>query len=304
MSVTKARRRPFWRRAELPTWGLATAIYGGWLLLTWHFSSLPLWLSAPLGGWLVAWHGSLQHEAIHGHPTRSRLVNTLLVGWPLWLYLPYPLYRDSHLAHHASRSITDPFDDPESWYVDRARWDALPAPVRGFHWLHATLAGRLLLGPLYVVARLLADELRRLARGDLRHLRAWAVHAIVVAAILTWVVGVCGISLGSYLLCFAYPGLALTLLRSYAEHRPADTQHRRTALVETGPVFGLLFLHNNLHSLHHAKPRLPWFDYPRLYRSERASLLARNGGFLIPGYGALLRRHAFRAKGAPIHPET
>ena len=35
---------------------------------------------------------SLQHEVIHGHPTRSRRVNHALVGVPLGLMLPFARY--------------------------------------------------------------------------------------------------------------------------------------------------------------------------------------------------------------------
>ena len=43
---------------------------------------------APLGAYLVALHGSLQHEALHGHPTRSAVVNELLVFLPVSLWFP------------------------------------------------------------------------------------------------------------------------------------------------------------------------------------------------------------------------
>ena len=56
-------------RIELPTLGVAVAIYGGFLLLTWFYRDLPLWVTAPIGALLIAWHGSLQHETIHHHPT-------------------------------------------------------------------------------------------------------------------------------------------------------------------------------------------------------------------------------------------
>ena len=51
---------------------VAALIYGGWIALTLTASRLPLLLVAIFGGWLLAWHGSLQHETIHGHPTSSQ----------------------------------------------------------------------------------------------------------------------------------------------------------------------------------------------------------------------------------------
>ena len=62
---------PLWRRWELPTWGLAALIYGSWLALTWWHAVLPWFVLLPLGAWLIAWFGHLQHEVLHGHPTRT-----------------------------------------------------------------------------------------------------------------------------------------------------------------------------------------------------------------------------------------
>lgn len=293
----------WWRRHELPTWALALAIYGGFAALTWRAGSLPWWLVGALGGWLVAWHGSLQHELIHGHPTRWDRVNLALGSIPLGLWLPIGLYRDAHIAHHRSEALTDPLDDPESNYVTSEDW-ALRGPVgRGLLWARATLVGRMVLGPLWVIAALYRAELARFRRGDFRHLRHWLVHAAGVAVVALWVVGACGLPLWQYLLLFVYPGVALTLIRSYAEHRPAPAQGQRTAVVERAPVFGLLFLFNNLHVVHHEEPKLPWYEIPGRYRAERARYLAQNGDYRFRGYASLFCRHALRPLDAPVHPD-
>src|SRR5688572_24014575 len=110
------------RRFEAPTGLVALGVYAGWLGLTWHYHSLPAWLILPLGAALMALHGSLQHEAIHGHPTPWRSLNAMIAGAPLALWLPYPLYRESHLAHHGCGRLTDPIEDPESFYLAPERW--------------------------------------------------------------------------------------------------------------------------------------------------------------------------------------
>ena len=111
-----------WRRWELPTWGVAVAIYGSWVLLTLHWASVPAWVAVPAMGWLLAWHGSFQHETIHGHPTRSRWINSILGGVPLAIWLPYELYRSSHIVHHRDEDLTIPAVDPESYYVPADDW--------------------------------------------------------------------------------------------------------------------------------------------------------------------------------------
>jgi fatty acid desaturase len=141
-----------------------------------------------------------------------------------------------------------------------------------------------------------------LYRGQFGHLRHWAAHVGAVALVLGWVVGVCGIPIWAYVLLFAYPGLSLTLLRSFAEHRPAPRPAHRTAIVETGALFGLLFLNNNLHAVHHRWPDLPWWLIGHRYRAERDEILAGNGGLCYAGYGEIARRFLLRAKDSPQHP--
>jgi len=111
------------RRLELPTLGVALAVHGGFLLLTLFFKDLPILLSAPLGSLLLAWYGSLQHETIHGHPTSSRRFNALLGGLPLSLWIPYAVYRETHLRHHrhGGRYLTEVAHDPESFYLPAGR---------------------------------------------------------------------------------------------------------------------------------------------------------------------------------------
>lgn len=290
-------------RGEAPTWIVMAAIYGGWLLATWFHDALPWWIAIPAGGWLIAWHGSFQHEAVHGHPTRNERVNTALASPPLGLWLPYPLYRDTHRAHHRTDTLADPVADPESFYLPKVRWRRIGPVGRAVLIANNTVAGRLLLGPWIVAGSFLWRELRRLLSGDRRHARIWLFHFLSCGLVLFWVSGICGISIPDYVLNFVWPGVSLTLLRSFTEHRPAPDQHRRTAIVEAGPLLSLLYLNNNLHVVHHEHPALPWHALPALYRADRDALLGRNGGFLFSnGYAGILRRYAFRPKDLPVHP--
>ena len=85
---------------EWPTVLLCLVIYSGWFGLTLFYRHIPWPLLALAGGWCIAWHMSLQHELLHGHPTRSRRLNDALGFAPLTLWLPYQIYRLSHLRHH------------------------------------------------------------------------------------------------------------------------------------------------------------------------------------------------------------
>jgi fatty acid desaturase len=283
------------RRAalEMPTWFVVIAAYGGWGLLTWHYQSLPWWLVVPLGGWFVAWQSSLQHEIIHGHPTRSRWVNTLLAWPPLSLWLPFEIYRESHLNHHASDALTDPTLDPESFYVNADHWRRMGRLRRALLTAHNTLLGRLIIGPPRMALLFWRQSLTDVMEG--RHRPTWALHLISVALVLTWTTAVCGIPVWAYALMFVYPGLALTLLRSFMEHRPAAEQAQRTVDVEGNPLIRLLFLNLNYHTTHHEKPGLPWYALPAAHR--------RKEGHRPPlTYAAILRHYLLSSKDSPAHP--
>jgi len=282
--------------------GIAGVLYSGFGLLTWYYHALPWWLVAPLGGYLVAWHGSLQHEVVHGHPTPWKGLNELLVLPSLWLLMPYGVYRDSHLVHHADERLTDPVEDPESYYLSTDEWVRCGILTRSFLWLHNTSLGRLALGPLRLLWRTFAGEALRFIRGDFRNLHAWLLHCVSCALVLGWTMGVCRIPLAAYLGLFVYPGLALTLLRSFAEHEAREVVDERSAVVEAGPVMSLLYLYNNLHAVHHAEPHLPWYRLAQRYRVARAAVLERNGGYRFPGYGAIVARYLLRPRQPVAHP--
>jgi fatty acid desaturase len=291
-----------WLYRAGPTWIVAGVIYLGWGLATWHYAALPWWLLLPLGGFLIAWHGSLQHEAVHGQLAPWRWLNDAVVLPPLGLWLPFPIYRAAHRTHHDFEILTEPWRDPESFYVDHATWRRLGAPVRAVLYVHNTMLGRMVLGPALVVGQFYWGEIQALRHGDREHLKIWLWHLPLAALVLLWVCGVCGIPLTAYLALFVLPGVSLTLVRSFAEHKAAHTSLERTAIVEAAPPLSLLFLNNNLHYAHHKRPDLPWHALPAYYRTHRAELLDENGGLRYRGYGEILRRFLLRPVDTPVHP--
>jgi fatty acid desaturase len=260
---------------EWPTVTLAATIYGGWLCVTYFQSSLPWWLVCPCGAWLVAWQGSLQHEVLHGHPTRWRRLNRFLALPALSLWLPYESYRVSHLMHHRDERLTDPLDDPESYYWTKGLWGSLNRAWHPLLKLQTTLAGRLIIGPAWVVPRFLIKQAEALWNGSPVARRAWRSHLLPLALMLTWLVFVCKMSLAFYFFGIVYPAASLALLRSFAEHRAASEVFERTAIVENAPVLGLLYFYNNLHAAHHERPTLPWYEIPAWYRENRERLIGQ-----------------------------
>lgn len=287
---------------EWPTIVLAAVIYCGWLGVTYFHTDLPIWLVAPVSAWLVAWHSSLQHELLHGHPTPWQGVNRALGFVPLSLWLPYDVYRASHLAHHKDDALTDPRQDPESRYWTSSEWSRLGSFARFGVRLHSTLLGRLALGPLWAPMSFFIGEYS-VARANAQHsIEVWIPHVIACAAVLFWIVGVCHMSICFYLFAIIYPAISLSLLRSYAEHRVAERSAERTAIVENAKLLGLLFLFNNLHVVHHDQPALPWYLIPGWYRAHRGLVIEKNGGLVYNGYLDVVRRYAFAWRHDPIYP--
>jgi fatty acid desaturase len=285
-------------RFEAPTLALAVVIYGGWLGLTFFWRALPIWLAVPAGAWLCAWQMSLQHEVIHGHPTRSQRLNDLIAAPPLSLWLPYVLYRDSHRLHHRDAHLTDPLEDPESTYMTAQAWDRAGPVRRGLHVACNTLIGRFLLGPPRAVLGFWLRQLGLIAGGRRDVLRVCLAHGIGVAVVLAWVCGVCHIGVLTYVAGVVYPATALLMIRSLAEHRAAEGVEDRTAVVENAGLLGLLFLNNNLHLLHHERPHLPWYALPAQWRAMRADLLTGRQGPVYRSYLEVAALYALR----PHHP--
>lgn len=290
------------RGIEWPTIALAIVIYLLWLGLTWFHREIPWPLLVIGGAWVVAWHGSLQHELIHGHPTRRPAMNRALGMAPLNLFLPFDRYRALHLAHHRNDRLTDPLDDPESQYWTEADWLGLSPVARLIINGCMRLALRLVIGPVWMIARFFQSEFGRIRRGERGVRAAWIAHLPILALVLVWVTLVCGMSLFAYLLCFVLPGTSLLMVRAFAEHRAAETADHRTAVVEDAGVMGVLYLFNNLHIAHHERPGLAWYRLPHWYRQERERLLHKNGGLVYHGYGDVLRRFFLRPYDHPVHP--
>lgn len=287
---------------EWPTLGLGFFIYGGFGLITWHYHALPWWLGAVIGVYLIAWHGSLQHEVTHGHPTALRRLNEAFVFPSLWLWVPYGLYRSAHLKHHCDARLTDPLEDPESYYLTPRQWAETGRAARIFYLVNNSFLGRLLFGPALCIWRLYKQEVLQLCRGNLQSLGTWGLHAASCALVLYWVVVVCEIPLTTYLALFVYPAISLSLVRSFAEHRAHPDARQRSVIVESRGLMALLFLNNNLHALHHAEPGLPWYRLPARFKARRGELLSANGGYRFSGYGEIMLRYMLWPKEHVRHP--
>lgn len=286
-----------------PEWGtffLIVLCYAAWLAGLFWLANTSLWLAIPALGVVAALHSSLTHEALHGHPFRAKWLNEALMALPLTLAIPYNRFRDLHLAHHQDATLTDPYDDPESNYLDPHIWSGLPRLAQMILSLNNTLLGRMVLGPVLGQVLFMRDEWRGLMRGDRAVLLAWAVH-LPGAAVVLWVVAQTAMPVWAYLVA-AYMGLSLLKIRTFLEHRAHEKSRARTVIVEDHGPLAFLFLNNNLHVVHHMNPAAPWYRLPALYRDGKDRYLACNEAYVYRSYAQIFRQYFVRAKDPVPHP--
>ena len=287
-------------RVEWPTLVLLVATLALWLSSTTViYETWPV-LATLLAGIAVAQHSSLQHEALHGHPFRSDAVNAALVTPSPGLTVPYGRFRDLHLAHHHDPILTDPYDDPETNYLDPTVWARLSAPVRAILTANNTLIGRIVLGPLIGTGMFLRSEARLLGRGTGTVRRDWALHGLGLVPVLAWV-WASPMPFWAYVLAVWF-GHGLLKIRTFLEHRAHDLARARTVIVEDRGPLSILFLNNNLHAVHHMHPKVPWYRLPRLYATNRDHYLRRNEGYAYASYAQVFRHYLWRRKDPVAHP--
>lgn len=288
-------------RSELPTWLLIITIYGGWFATLAFWQILGLLPATLLLIFFTAWYMSLQHELIHGHPTRFPRLNQLFGTLPLAVWYPFGLYRDSHLAHHRNDSLTVPQDDPESYYFTPESWARFrPWQKRVIH-LRNTFIGRLLLAPLLDITDTLGSAVAAFRHLHLRAMGMWLMHGALLAVLFIWMAQR-GFSPVWFALAVSYPALALTKVRSFLEHRAADDPLARSVINEAGPFWQVLFLNLNYHSVHHDLPGVPWYGLKTIYLHQREAYQQRNQGFVVRGYGQWLRQFWATPVDVTAHP--
>jgi fatty acid desaturase len=296
---------PGWRArlrgVEWPTLLLLAACYLGWVLGTTVLAAwwLPLGMVAVV--LTTALHASLTHEMLHGHPFRSAFWNAVLVFPALSVAVPYLRFKDTHLAHHRDSILTDPYDDPESNYLDPKVWDRLPRWARAVLRFNNTLAGRLLIGPIVGTWAFLRWDMVRLKAGDGRVWLGWILHVPAVALVVWWVLAVASMPLWAWGVC-VYGALSVLKIRTFLEHRAHEEARGRTVIIEDRGLLALIFLNNNLHVVHHMHAAVPWYRLPALYWANRARYLSRNGDYRYASYAEVFRRYLWRAKDPVPHP--
>jgi len=286
---------------EWPTLALILLCYSLFATASYFGASIGLWVMIPLMSIAIALHSSLQHEVLHGHPTRWGSLNAVLVFPALGLFIPYLRFKDLHLAHHFDPNLTDPYDDPETNFVDPDVWDAMPQWQRSLRVWNNTMLGRMVMGPALSLWDLYSRDASKLLHLEGRVWTSYILHVLGVAVCLYYVIGVFGNPVWSYLVA-AYLGLSLLKIRTFLEHRAHDRAAARSVIIEDRGPLALLFLNNNYHSVHHAHPKVVWHKLPKIFEGKRETFLRRNDGYVYPSYRHVISQHLLRAKDPVAHP--
>ncbi|MEL6169247.1 MAG: fatty acid desaturase [Pseudomonadota bacterium] len=289
------------RHAEWPTIGLLAACYTLWVGAVVGLAETAILPATCLAALAIAFHSSLTHEIVHGHPFRDARANAALVFPTLTLVIPLGRFRDLHMAHHRDSDLTDPYDDPESNYLDPVVWATLPAPVRLVLQVNNTLAGRMVIGPAVSQVAFLAQDWRRIREGAPEVLNAWLWHIPQAGSVVTFLVVFGSMPWWAYGLAI-YGGIALLKIRTFLEHQAHERVPGRTVIIEDRGWLALLFLNNNFHVVHHMHPAEPWYRLPGRYLADRARYLNVNGGYRYASYADVFRKHLFAAKDPVAHP--
>ncbi len=284
-------------RIEWPTLGFLALAYCVWAAALW-FATISIGLAVVVAALAITLHASLQHEVIHGHPFRNAALNTALVWPPLTVFVPYLRFRDTHLAHHSDCDLTDPYDDPETNYLDPKAWAKKSPFVKAICLVNNTLLGRILIGPILGTASFFRSDWGSRGLPEVR--LGWLWHIPAVLAVLAFVFW-SPMPIWAYLVA-CYIALSLLRIRTFLEHRAHTLNRARSVIVEDRGPLAVLFLNNNLHAVHHMYPSVAWYRLPKLLRDNRDRFLSANDGYHYTSYFDVFRRHLLKRKDPVAHP--
>jgi fatty acid desaturase len=287
-------------RGEWRTLAVIVAVYGLTILTVMRREVLTPWLTIPFLSVLGAWHLSMQHETIHGHPFRRQWINDVIGSIPVTLWIPYLCFKRDHIEHHHS-DLTHPGLDNESYYVSPEAWASAGPIRRAAYWANRTILFRMFVWTIVSTVTYLWSKIRLMLRGDNQAWFAVAVHAAGLVVVAYLVRSVAGMPLWQFALGTTYGGRILNAIRPFPEHKYQSGVETRTAMVMAGPFMSLLMLNNNLHVAHHEQPGVAWYEVPNLSARVNAVERAREAGLLYEGgYAEVFRRFSFKPMGAPL----
>jgi beta-carotene hydroxylase len=232
--------------------------------------SFSLWLAIPAMVALTYAAYTVLHESVHGSISGDNHSMDWLNDWMGYLAgtiltIPLTAHRIEHLTHHANTNHAE--KDPDSYAADivssplgtlKSAWRAITIQYQLYcqrYWSKATLAKK----TAFVVEIVFTVLLRILPflvlwrTGNSELISAWwrGLVLFIVAGLLGTI--------------------TLVYLFAYIVHRPHKSMGRyvnTSTIVVSGPlstVLTVLWGYQNYHSIHHLFPRVPFYQYRRLF---------------------------------------
>ena len=247
------------------------------MVLAGELSLLP---AVPLVALITYFSYTVLHESVHGsidgNRQSLRWINKALGYMAAWiLMIPLTAHRHEHIAHH--RYTNDEVEDPD-FHVGQMR-NSLPAAAR------ATVQA--------IVSQFSYYSKNRWAKAPPRQnlylcleVAAALIPRLAVVAAGYWVEG-----LALFVLAWLIGATVLLYLFAFIVHQPHEQVGRyvdTSTILISRPLrttLTWLWLFQNYHSIHHLFPRVPFYNYAKLYE-EIEDIMAAKGA---PAYRITLR---------------
>jgi len=231
---------------------------------------LSLWLAFPIVVAITYASYTIAHDSVHGSISGNnrslRWLNKALGYMAAWtMMIPLTAHRHEHMAHH--RDTNDPEHDPD-FPVSR-----MGNSVAGT--VHATL--QITLGQFshYFKHRW------KTAPAKQNLVLCLEVAAAMTPRLAVLVSGYWLEGLVLFVLAWFIGVVVLLYLFAYIVHRPHERTGRyvdTSTILLPGPLGTLLtwlWLFQNYHSIHHLFPRMPFYQYAKLYNEIEEVMVAK-----------------------------
>lgn len=231
---------------------------------------LSLWLAVPIVSAVTYASYTIAHDSVHGSISGNnrslRWLNKALGYMAAWvLMIPLTAHRLEHMAHH--RDTNDPEHDPD-FPVGRMG-DSLPAAARAalqitFGQFSHYIEHRWKTAPAKQNAVLCLEvALAMIPRLAVLMSGYWLEGLALF--VLAWLIGI----------------IVLLYLFAYIVHRPHERAGRyidTSTILVPGPLGTLvtwLWFFQNYHSIHHLFPRVPFYQYAKLFKEIEEVMVAK-----------------------------
>ena len=289
------------RWLEWPTFSLFLLTYFCFAAVTHFASNIPTIIVIGFLSILLTMHSSLQHETIHILEPKWPILSFVLATPALGMAVPYCRFRDLHLVHHINEQLTDPFDDPETGYLEPSVWDGLSGPIKVILLMNNVLIGRILLGPAIGIVAFIHQDIKLIIAGDNKALFGWLKFIPAISAVFLWLYFFGTVQVWHYALA-CYIALSILKIRTFIEHRAHELSQGRSVIVEDRGPLSILFLNNNFHAVHHTHPNIPWYNLPATFNNQKNNFLKHNDNYYFKNYFNVFKRYLLVKKEEVAHP--